>query len=70
LVFDSVYNPENTLLIKQARAKGCTVVSGVEMFIGQACMQFKLFTGTKGPAGLMRKLVKRAISAIHEEESE
>ncbi|MGL6226131.1 MAG: type I 3-dehydroquinate dehydratase, partial [Thermoguttaceae bacterium] len=38
LVFDSVYNPENTLLIKQARAKGCTVVSGVEMFIGQACM--------------------------------
>ncbi len=68
LVFDAVYNPENTLLLKNARAKGCATVSGVEMFIGQACMQFKLFTGAKGPAGLMRKLLKNAISAIHEDE--
>jgi len=67
IVFDAVYNPENTLFIKNAKAKGCTTVSGVEMFIGQACMQFKLFTGAKGPAGLMRKLVKNAISAIHED---
>ena len=68
VVFDAVYNPENTLFLKNAKAKGCTTVSGVEMFIGQACMQFKLFTNTKGPASLMRKLVKNAISAIHEEE--
>jgi len=68
VVFDAVYNPENTLFIKNAKAKGCTTVSGVEMFIGQACMQFKLFTGGKGPAGMMRKLVKNAISAIHDED--
>ncbi len=68
IVFDAVYNPENTLLIKNAKAKGCKTVSGVEMFIGQACMQFKLFTGSKGPATLMRKLVKQTISAIHEDE--
>lgn len=68
IVFDAVYNPENTLLIKNAKAKGCVTVSGMEMFIGQACMQFKLFTGAKGPAGLMRKLLRRAISAVQEDD--
>jgi 3-dehydroquinate dehydratase/shikimate dehydrogenase len=63
LVFDAVYNPENTLLIKDARARNCKVVTGVEMFVRQACMQFKLFTGQDGPADLMREVLKRATSA-------
>lgn len=63
LVFDAVYNPENTLLIKDARARNCKVVTGVEMFVRQACMQFKLFTGREGPAELMREVLKRATSA-------
>lgn len=63
LVFDAVYNPENTLLIKDARARNCKVVTGVEMFVRQACMQFKLFTGKDGPAELMREVLKRATSA-------
>ncbi|HPU05939.1 MAG TPA: shikimate dehydrogenase [Thermogutta sp.] len=63
LVFDAVYNPENTLLIKDARARNCKVVTGVEMFVRQACMQFKLFTGRDGPADLMREVLKRATSA-------
>ena len=50
VVFDAVYNPENTLLIKDARSRNCTVVTGVEMFVRQACMQFKHFTGHDGPA--------------------
>ena len=45
LVFDTVYNPESTLLIKDAKARGCAVFSGVEMFVRQAAMQFELFTG-------------------------
>ena len=49
LVFDTVYNPENTLLIKDARSQSCTVVTGVEMFIRQAGLQFKLFTGQEAP---------------------
>ncbi len=49
LVFDTVYNPENTLLIKEARSQGCTVVTGVEMFVRQAGLQFKLFTGQEAP---------------------
>jgi len=61
LVFDAVYNPEHTLLIKSAQEKGCKVVTGVEMFVGQACYQFKLFTGQKASASKMRLLVKEAI---------
>ena len=62
-VFDAVYNPENTLLVKDARSRNCTVVTGVEMFVRQACFQFKLFTGQDGPADVMRDAVRRAIAA-------
>jgi 3-dehydroquinate dehydratase/shikimate dehydrogenase len=65
-VFDAVYNPENTLFLKNAASRGCTVISGVEMFVGQACLQFKFFTGEKASASFMRKLVKNAISAAKE----
>jgi len=61
LVFDTVYNPETTLLIKDAKARSCKVVTGVEMFIRQASLQFKLFTGQDGPADLMRDVLRRAI---------
>jgi len=61
VVFDLVYNPENTLLIKDARSQSCTVVTGVEMFVRQASLQFTLFTGKDGPWELMRDVLKRAI---------
>ena len=61
LVFDTVYNPESTLLIKEARARSCTVITGVEMFIRQAALQFKLFTEQEPPTELMREVLKRAI---------
>jgi len=64
IVFDAVYNPENTLLIKQARQQHCTVVTGLDMFVRQACLQFELFTGQEGPARLMRAVIKRAIGAV------
>jgi len=63
IVFDAVYNPENTLFIKEARSRNCKVVTGVDMFVRQAAMQFKLFTGQDAPADLMREVMKRAISA-------
>jgi 3-dehydroquinate dehydratase/shikimate dehydrogenase len=61
VVFDTVYNPENTLLIKDARSQSCTVVTGVEMFVRQACLQFERFTGQAAPSDLMRDVLKRAI---------
>lgn len=63
VVFDTVYNPEQTLLIKQAREHGCRTVTGVEMFVRQAAMQFKLFTGHDAPTEVMRDAVHRAIGA-------
>ena len=63
VVFDMVYNPENTLLIKDARSQGCLVITGVEMFVRQASLQFKLFTGQDAPWELMRDVLKRAIGA-------
>ncbi|KAL8528094.1 hypothetical protein ACS0TY_005781 [Phlomoides rotata] len=48
LVFDAVYTPRKTRLLKEAEAAGAIVVSGVEMFFRQAAAQFSLFTGQKG----------------------
>jgi 3-dehydroquinate dehydratase/shikimate dehydrogenase len=64
VVFDAVYNPENTLLVKDARSRNCIVITGVDMFVRQACLQFELFTGQHGPAELMREAIKRATGAV------
>lgn len=64
IVFDTVYNPESTLLLKEARSHGCRIVTGVEMFIRQAALQFLLFTGMEAPEELMRETLKRAIGPV------
>jgi 3-dehydroquinate dehydratase/shikimate dehydrogenase len=63
LVFDTIYNPEQTLLLKSARERGCPVVSGVEMFVRQAARQFELFTGQDAPLEYMVETIRRAMSA-------
>ena len=45
------------MLLQDARAAGCTPISGLEMFVGQAADQFKLFTGKDAPVDLMRQTV-------------
>jgi shikimate dehydrogenase len=57
-VFDAVYNPRRTLLIEQAAERGCPVVEGMEMFLGQAMVQFEWWTGQKAPAEVMRKIIE------------
>ena len=57
VIFDAVYTPENTLLIKNGREAGCKVINGVDMFVRQAALQFKLFTGQDGPVELMREVI-------------
>ena len=64
LVFDTVYNPESTLLIKDARSRNCETITGVEMFVRQAQLQFFLFTRQEAPAELMRDVLKRAIGPV------
>jgi 3-dehydroquinate dehydratase/shikimate dehydrogenase len=57
-VFDTIYNPAETLLLKQAKELGCKTISGIDMFINQALLQFKLFTGTDADTRLMKKIVE------------
>ncbi len=63
VVFDTIYNPEQTLFIKQARNAGCETITGVDMFVRQAAEQYELFTGKPADKELMRNEVKRATSA-------
>ncbi|MFN0199784.1 MAG: shikimate dehydrogenase [Planctomycetaceae bacterium] len=64
LVFDTVYNPENTLLIKQAKDRGCRVVSGVEMFVRQAAAQYTAFTGRPADLELLKETLRKGISPV------
>lgn len=70
IVFDLVYNPETTLLLREARQRGCHVITGVEMFVRQAALQFRLFTGKQPPLELMDKAARRALSPIRLTEEE
>ncbi|MCP4610554.1 MAG: shikimate dehydrogenase [Planctomycetes bacterium] len=56
-VFDTVYNPAETLLLKQAQQAGAKTIDGISMFVNQGMAQFKLFTKTDGSAELMRKTI-------------
>ncbi len=62
-VFDVVYNPAETLLLKQAKAAGCKTISGLEMFVSQGAEQFRLWTGREAPIKLMKKTVEHALKA-------
>ncbi len=57
LVFDVVYNPPQTTLLKDAQKAGCRTISGLEMFINQAIVQFELWTGEKAPVDAMKKVL-------------
>jgi 3-dehydroquinate dehydratase/shikimate dehydrogenase len=62
LVFDTIYTPERTLLIKQAREHLCPTVTGVEMFVRQAAAQYERFTDAVAPVQLMRETLRHKIS--------
>jgi shikimate dehydrogenase len=57
VVFDAVYNPRRTLLLRDAAAAGCRVIEGTEMFLGQAALQFELWTGKPAPKEIMRRVL-------------
>ena len=61
VLFDIVYTPLETRLLTQAKASGLTVISGVEMFIHQAVLQFEQFTGKPAPVEIMRRVVMKQL---------
>ncbi len=57
VVFDIVYTPLETKLQAEAKSRGLKIISGVEMFINQAVLQFEHFTGVDAPVEVMRRVV-------------
>jgi shikimate dehydrogenase len=54
-VFDAVYAPLETRLLREARERGCTTISGLEMLVRQGGLSFELWTGRKTPLDIMRE---------------
>ena len=69
IVYDIVYAPPETPLLKRARAAGCEIVFGRQMLLGQAYAQFHLFTGVHYPAverPVERRVERRRLSTLPE----
>lgn len=66
VVFDMVYNPIETLLLRRAREQGRTVVCGTEMFLEQAARQFEIWTGETAPRPVMEKAALEALAGQNE----
>jgi 3-dehydroquinate dehydratase/shikimate dehydrogenase len=60
-VFDMVYDPGETRLLKLAKERGAQVIPGVEMFVHQAARQFEIWTGKPAPWDEMLKVVLLAL---------
>ncbi len=63
VVCDIVYNPLETLLLREAKAHECAVVDGLGMFVRQAANQFRLWTKREPPIELMTDLVMRILKS-------
>lgn len=63
IVFDAVYSPLETPLLKAAAAAGAQTISGIEMYLYQGFEQVKLYTGYEAPKESMRKFVMELVNA-------
>lgn len=63
LVFDTIYNPPRTLLLKEAEAAGAGTLSGISMLVNQAGLQFELWTGKKAPLDVMDRAIREKLNA-------
>lgn len=62
VVYDIVYNPVKTRLLREAEAAGAATVSGVDMLVWQGAVAFELWTGKKPPVDIMKKVVMKHLS--------
>ena len=56
IVYDLIYNPAQTMLLKEANSSGLTTINGLPMLIGQAEESFKIWTGRNFPEEVKRGL--------------
>jgi len=55
IVFDIVYVPFETKLLREAKKRGAKIIHGIEMLLHQGTAQFEIYTGHKAPEEVMRK---------------
>lgn len=60
-VFDMVYDPAETKLLRLAKERGAQVIAGSEMFVHQAARQFEIWTGKPAPREDMLRIVQLAL---------
>jgi shikimate dehydrogenase len=60
-VVDTIYNPLETRLLREAKAAGCGAIAGLSMFIRQGAEQIRIWTGLEPPVELMTRVVKTAL---------
>jgi 3-dehydroquinate dehydratase/shikimate dehydrogenase len=68
-VYDLVYNPTGTRLLRDAAARGCQVIGGLEMLVAQAREQFQWWVGTKPQAGVMREAALKRLAEFTRDEN-
>ena len=54
-VFDVIYNPEETLFLKKAKAAGCQTLNGLNMLLYQGAASFELWTGKEMPVDIIKE---------------
>jgi len=59
VVMDVVSAPKETVLLREARRRGCTIVYGERMLFWQGALKFKLYTGVEPPVEVMEKALIR-----------
>ncbi len=62
LVYDLVYNPRETRLMREARTAGCETINGLAMLVAQAAAQFKLWTGDEAPTEAMHQAAEQTLT--------
>jgi shikimate dehydrogenase len=62
IIYDVVYNPLETRLLREAKERGCQVIPGYEMLLLQGVAQFELWTGKSAPVDLMRTILKNRLT--------
>ena len=66
IVFDIVYNPIKTRLLREAEAAGAETIGGLDMLVWQGVLAFEKWTGLKAPVKVMKE---EAIKGLQEHEN-
>jgi shikimate dehydrogenase len=68
-VYDLVYNPSVTRLLRDAATRGLVTIGGLEMLVAQAREQFQWWVGTRPQSGVMREAALKRLAEFARDEN-